>query len=88
MQGAQLPGEIRPAEDLRPLESRPGRLTSLAIQYVLAEPRISTVIPGARSIEQARANVDADLTPGLTREEAEIIRDCQMEWKTARKKNS
>ena len=88
MQGAQLPGEIRPTEDLRPLESRPGRLTALAIQYILADPRISTVIPGAHSIEQVRANVDAGLTPGLTREETEMIRDCQVEWKTVRKEIS
>ncbi|NNM87831.1 MAG: hypothetical protein HKL95_04865, partial [Phycisphaerae bacterium] len=35
-------------------------LASAALQYVLAHPRVSCVIPGFRNAAQARCNVSAD----------------------------
>lgn len=74
LQGEQLEQDIAHAERFRDLgQSRPGGMTALAMQYVLADHRIATVIPGARSREQLRANVEAALAPPLTAEEHDAI---------------
>lgn len=71
LQGERFYSDVRNAEKFRELgEKRPGGMTALAMQYVLAEPRLSCTIPGARSIAQLEANVAAALAPPLTREEA------------------
>ena len=49
----------------------PGRsLAHTALQYVLAQPQVSTVIPGAKSVEQALDNfaaAEGQLSPETTR---------------------
>ena len=44
-------------------------LSQLALRFVIDHPAVTTVIPGARSPEQARENVKAGLLPPLTKEE-------------------
>lgn len=74
LQGDRLEQDILAAEAFRGLgEGRPGGLSALAMQYVLAEKRLSCTIPGARSIEQLEANVAAALAPPLTGEEVRVI---------------
>jgi aryl-alcohol dehydrogenase-like predicted oxidoreductase len=44
-------------------------LAQAALQYCLAHPAVSTVIPGAKTPEQARANAAASNGAPLTAEE-------------------
>lgn len=75
LQGDRFVSDFRAAQAFRVIgEDRPGGLSALAMQFVLAEPRISSVIPGARSIAQLEANLAAAAAPGLTGVEAERIR--------------
>lgn len=70
----QLGPDIEAAERFRELgESRPGGMSGLAMQFVLAESRLSCTIPGARSIEQLEANLAAARAPGLTEAEAASV---------------
>ncbi|HYP46511.1 MAG TPA: aldo/keto reductase [Propionibacteriaceae bacterium] len=48
---ASLPGEVTPAQ--------------AALAWIAQQPGVSTVIPGARSVEQARANAAAGSVPDL-----------------------
>ncbi|MBW7458379.1 aldo/keto reductase, partial [Paenibacillus sepulcri] len=48
-------------------------LAQTAIRYVLSDPTVSVVIPGASSLEQLRHNVSAAAVP-LSVEEREAIR--------------
>lgn len=74
LQGDRLPDDIAAAEAFRELgEARPGGMPALAMQFVLAERRLSCTIPGARSIEQLEANLDAACAPALTDAEAAAI---------------
>jgi len=74
LQGNRLEDDILSAEDYRELgESRPGGMSALAMQFVLAEKRLSCTIPGARSIEQLEANLSAALAPELTADEIASI---------------
>ena len=51
-------------EELRPLVPEGATLAQLALRWILMHDAVSTVIPGARSPEQARANAAAaDLAP-------------------------
>ena len=48
-------------------------LSELALRFLIDHPAVTTVIPGARSAEQARENVKAGLLPSLTKEEHKQI---------------
>jgi aryl-alcohol dehydrogenase-like predicted oxidoreductase len=52
-------------EELRPLVPDGATLTQLALRWILMHDAVSTVIPGARSPEQARANAAAAALPAL-----------------------
>jgi aryl-alcohol dehydrogenase-like predicted oxidoreductase len=60
--------DLAKVEQLRPLAQ--GRtLAQLALQFTLAHPAVSTVIPGARTASQLADNVGAARLPPLTPEE-------------------
>ncbi len=60
--------DLEKVEKLRPLAK--GRtLAQLALQFVLAHPAVSVVIPGAKNSEQLTENVRASSLPPLTDEE-------------------
>jgi aryl-alcohol dehydrogenase-like predicted oxidoreductase len=60
--------DLGKVEELRPLTD--GRsLAQLALQFVLANPAVSVVIPGAKTGEQLRSNVKAAHLPPLDDEE-------------------
>lgn len=44
-------------------------LAQLALQFVLAHPAVTTVIPGAKTVRQLEANVTAGRLPPLTKDE-------------------
>lgn len=60
--------DLAKVEQLRPL-ARDRTLAQLALQFTLAHPAVSTVIPGAKTTTQLQDNVKAVLLPGLTDEE-------------------
>jgi aryl-alcohol dehydrogenase-like predicted oxidoreductase len=75
LQGDRFLTDLQTTEAFRDLgERRPGGLTELAMQYALAEPRISSVIPGARSIHQLETNLAAAAAPALSDAERTAIR--------------
>jgi aryl-alcohol dehydrogenase-like predicted oxidoreductase len=78
LQGDRLENDIRATEKFRQIGSgRATGLPALAMQYVLAETRLSCTIPGARSIAQLEDNVSAAHAPRLTEAEARAIEDLQ-----------
>jgi aryl-alcohol dehydrogenase-like predicted oxidoreductase len=52
-------------EELRPLVPDDATLAQLALRWILMHDAVSTVIPGARSPEQAQANAAAAELPAL-----------------------
>ncbi|MGN1400576.1 MAG: aldo/keto reductase [Bacillus sp. (in: firmicutes)] len=50
-------------------------IQEVALQYVLATPEVSAVIPGASSIEQVMANAEAVNSPPLSEQEVRFLRD-------------
>jgi aryl-alcohol dehydrogenase-like predicted oxidoreductase len=52
-------------DDLRPLVPRSATLAQLALRWILMHDAVSTVIPGARSAEQAQGNAAAAELPAL-----------------------
>ena len=53
-------------EDLRKLVPEAASMAAFALRWILMEPAISVVIPGAKSPDQSRANVAADAMAPLT----------------------
>ncbi len=58
--------------DLAPEGFTPAQL---ALRWIIQQPGVTTVIPGARSAEQARANAAAAALPDLSDETLDAIRD-------------
>jgi aryl-alcohol dehydrogenase-like predicted oxidoreductase len=55
---------LEAVEELRPLVPEGATMAQLALRWILDHPAVSTVIPGARNPEQARANAAAaELAP-------------------------
>jgi len=78
LQGDRLADDIAAAERFRELaEARSGGMGELAMQYVLHESRISATIPGARSIDQIRTNIENALAKPITEEELQEIERIQ-----------
>ena len=64
---AGVPFEVglESVEELRPLVPEGATLAQLALRWILMHDAVSTVIPGARSPEQAKGNADATSLPAL-----------------------
>ena len=59
---------LEAVEALRPLVPGGASMAAFALRWILMEPAVSVVIPGARTPEQARANAAADALPDLSPE--------------------
>jgi len=57
--------DLAMVEQLRPL-AQAQSLAQLALQFTLAHPAVSTVIPGIKNVKQAQANIEAGKLPALT----------------------
>lgn len=57
--------DLEIVEGLRPLATERS-LAQLALQFVLAQPAVTSVIPGAKNARQVRDNVHAGLLPSLS----------------------
>lgn len=66
--------DLQIVEKLRPLAEAKGiTLAQLALQFVLAHPAVSTVIPGIKNVRQAEANIQAGELPPLDEETLKAI---------------
>lgn len=77
--GDQLQLRLRRVEQLRFLEREGQTLAQAALRWLLAQPGVHCVIPGARTVEQLEANIgaiDGELTP----DELARVRALQQEW--------
>ena len=63
--GVDLDVGLDAVEELRPLVPEGASLAQLALRWILMFDAVSTVIPGARTPEQARANALASELPPL-----------------------
>jgi aryl-alcohol dehydrogenase-like predicted oxidoreductase len=73
---AGVPFEVglEAVEALRPLVPGDATLAQFALRWILMHDAVSTVIPGARSPEQAAANAAAAALPGLDGATMELVR--------------
>jgi len=77
----RLAGMIEKAEDLRPIsEEYEGGMTRMAHHYSLTPSAISTIIPGARTIDQLTQNVAASNGVGLPEAIQARIAQTQQRW--------
>jgi aryl-alcohol dehydrogenase-like predicted oxidoreductase len=73
---AGVPFEVglEAVDELRPLVPEGATMAQMALRWILMHPAVSTIIPGARSPEQAQANVAAADLPPLSDETMAAIR--------------
>jgi aryl-alcohol dehydrogenase-like predicted oxidoreductase len=74
---AGVPYEVGLAavRELKPLVPETMTMAQFALRWIIDQPGVSTVIPGARNSEQARANAAAAELPPLTDEQMAGVRD-------------
>ena len=66
--------DLETVEELRPF-AHERSLAQLALQFVIAHPAVSTVIPGIKNVKQAKANIQAGQLEPLSSEELAQIDD-------------
>ncbi len=65
--------DLEMVQALRSLERPDRSLATVALQFVLANPAVSTVIPGIKTVAQMEANLAAARLPPLSAEELALI---------------
>jgi aryl-alcohol dehydrogenase-like predicted oxidoreductase len=73
--GVDFETGLEAAEELRPLVPAGATLAQLALRWILDFDAVSTVIPGAKTPEQARSNAAAATLPPLSAETHAVIDD-------------
>ena len=73
--GVDFETGLEAVEELRPLVPPGATLAQLALRWILDFDAVSTVIPGAKTPDQARANAAAAELPPLSEEAHAIIAD-------------
>jgi aryl-alcohol dehydrogenase-like predicted oxidoreductase len=73
--GVDFETGLEALEELRPLVPPGATLAQLALRWILDFDAVTTVIPGAKSPEQARANAAAAELPPLSEETHVLITD-------------
>jgi aryl-alcohol dehydrogenase-like predicted oxidoreductase len=66
---------VQAARELAPLVPNGATMAQFALRWIIDQPGVTTVIPGARSADQARANAAAAGLPALTPEQIGGVRD-------------
>ncbi len=66
--GVEFESGLEAVEELRPLVPEGATLAQLALRWILDHEAVSTVIPGAKTPQQARANAAAAALPPLSEE--------------------
>jgi aryl-alcohol dehydrogenase-like predicted oxidoreductase len=72
-QNAVYRQDLAKVQELSALERGGRTLAQAALQFTLAHPAVSTVIPGARNAQQVESNIAAVSAPALSREELALI---------------
>lgn len=72
-QNAVYREDLAKVRELAPLAREGRTLAQAALQFTLAHPAVSTVIPGARNAQQVESNVASARAPALSREELALI---------------
>jgi myo-inositol catabolism protein IolS len=78
--GDRLQLRLERIEQLRFLERDGQTLAQAALRWLLAQPGVHCVIPGARTIEQLEANVGA-IDGDVTADELARVKQLQAEWR-------
>ncbi len=78
--GDRLQLRLQRVEQLRFLEREGQTLARAALRWLLAQPGVHCVIPGARTVEQLEDNVRA-IDGDLSAEELARVRELQQEWR-------
>jgi aryl-alcohol dehydrogenase-like predicted oxidoreductase len=71
--GVDFENGLEAVERLRALVPQGATLAQLALRWILGFDAVSTVIPGAKTAEQARANAAASELPALTEDSLQTI---------------
>jgi aryl-alcohol dehydrogenase-like predicted oxidoreductase len=66
---------LQAVEELRPLVPGGATMAAFALRWILMEPAVTVVIPGAKTPDQARANAAADALAPLHTETMQAARD-------------
>jgi aryl-alcohol dehydrogenase-like predicted oxidoreductase len=66
---------VQAARELKALVPAGATLAQFALRWVIDQPGVSTVIPGARNAQQVRANAASAQTPPLSAEQRAGVRD-------------
>ena len=74
---ADFPFEVgvQAARELSALVDPGSTLAQFALRWVIDQPGVSTVIPGARNVEQVSQNVASAALPPLRKDQHEGVRD-------------
>lgn len=78
--GDRLQLRLQRVEQLRFLEREGQTLAQAALRWLLAQPGVHCVIPGARTVEQSEANVGA-IDGDLTADELARVKELHAEWR-------
>jgi L-glyceraldehyde 3-phosphate reductase len=81
-EGSTIPGDHLDEQTLRHVrrlneiaEGRGQKLAQMALQWALRDPRVTSAVMGASSVEQLDTNIDALASPAFTPEELKAIDD-------------
>jgi aryl-alcohol dehydrogenase-like predicted oxidoreductase len=66
---------VAAARELRELLPAGVAMAQFALRWIIDQPGVSVVIPGARNVEQARANAASEQLPALTQEQLAAVAD-------------
>lgn len=66
---------LQAVDELRKLIPAGATMAQFALRWILMDPALSVVIPGAKTPEQARANAAADTLPALSDDTMHAVRD-------------
>jgi aryl-alcohol dehydrogenase-like predicted oxidoreductase len=78
--GDRLQLRLQRVEQLRFLERDGQNMAQAALRWLLAQPGVHCVIPGARTVEQLEANIGA-IDGDLTQEELDRVKALHAEWR-------
>lgn len=73
--GVPYDAGLTAVRELAPLVPETMTMAQFALRWIIDQPGVTTVIPGARSAEQVRANASAGEVPALTDEQMAGVRD-------------
>jgi aryl-alcohol dehydrogenase-like predicted oxidoreductase len=78
--GDRLQLRLQRVEQLRFLERDGQNMAQAALRWLLAQPGVHCVIPGARTVEQLEANIGA-IDGDLTQEELDRVKALHQQWR-------